>query len=200
MARLVAERRAQAPEPVAPAIVLRPAPAVGGPAFTIARMGDGEGGFVWRVRGERPERWTEQTDFRNNEAVGYLSDRLNRLGIEDELLAMGAEPGDAVAIGAGEHPVIFDFAPQVDTGVTMLGRRGEDVRLDDVRPAERRRRVRDVGYRAARQDAMAGVDRDDDWREIRRRNLTADLEDDFGDDENDGVEVVWTRGNPDGDD
>ena len=37
-------------------------------------------GFV--VRGEKPERWVRQTDFANDEAVGYLADRLARLGVE----------------------------------------------------------------------------------------------------------------------
>ena len=35
------------------------------------------------VRGARPERWVRQTDFDNDEAVGYLADRLARLGVED---------------------------------------------------------------------------------------------------------------------
>ena len=53
----------------------------------------------WRVRGDKPERVVAQTDFNNQEAVGYLADRLNRIGIEEELLKLGASPGDAVAIG-----------------------------------------------------------------------------------------------------
>ena len=43
----------------------------------------GETGEGWRVRGEKPERWVRQTDFGNDEAVGFLADRLNRLGVED---------------------------------------------------------------------------------------------------------------------
>ncbi|MGO7186274.1 Obg family GTPase CgtA, partial [Rhizobium brockwellii] len=49
-----------------------------------------------RVTGDKPTRWVAQTDFNNPEAVGYLSDRLNRLGVEEELLAVGAIAGDAV--------------------------------------------------------------------------------------------------------
>ena len=46
-----------------------------------------DGAFV--VRGARPERWVRQTDFDNDEAVGYLADRLARLGVEEELAKAG---------------------------------------------------------------------------------------------------------------
>lgn len=151
MARLVAARRAAAPPPKPARIVLRPKPVAGGPEFTIARQGDGEGGFVWRVRGDKPERWVRQTDFANAEAVGYLADRFARLGIEDELLAQGAQAGDAVAIGGGEHPVVFDFAPQIEIGAEILARRGDDQRLHTERPSVRRRRELDAAYHEAKE-------------------------------------------------
>ena len=150
MAKLVAERRAAAPKPEPKRIVIRPAPVAGGPAFSIRQQGDGEGGFVWRVRGEKPERWVRQTDFGNGEAVGYLADRFARLGIEDALLAQGARAGDAVAIGEGQHPVVFDFAPQVDIGAELLSRRGEDQRLFSERESVKRRRKLDAEYHAAK--------------------------------------------------
>lgn len=153
MAEIVAARRASLPEAAAPKPVLRPAP-VGRrqqtAEFTIVQKGDGEGGFVWRVRGEKPERWIRQTDFNNAEAVGYLADRLNRLGVEDKLLDLGARQGDAVAIG-GEDAVVFDFAPQVETGAEILSRRGEDVRLEADRPAAQRRKRMDAEYHAAKE-------------------------------------------------
>lgn len=149
MAELVSARRAEAPEQPAKRIVIRPEPVATGPEFSITRQGDGEGGFVWRVRGEKPERWVRQTDFSNAEAVGYLADRFARLGIEEELLALGAQAGDAVAIGA-ENPVVFDFAPQVEIGAEILARRGEDQRLMTERPAVQRRRAKDAEYHAAR--------------------------------------------------
>ena len=100
-------------------------PPVAGPEFAVARQGE-----VWRVRGSKPERWVRQTDFGNDEAVGFLADRLARLGVEERLLELGAKPGDAVAIGAGDDPVVFDFAPGVEAGAeTLLGRRGRDPRL-----------------------------------------------------------------------
>ena len=152
MAALVADRRAHAPKPAPPRVVIRPVADVG-PEFTVARQPDGEGGFVWRVRGAKPERWVRQTDFGNGEAVGYLADRFARLGIEDELLALGAQEGDAVAIGAGDDPVVFDFAPQIEIGAELLAARGEDQRLITRRPAAERRREKDAAYHAARQSA-----------------------------------------------
>ncbi len=47
------------------------------------------------MRGARPERWIRQTNFDNDEAVGYLGDRLARLGVEEELAQAGAVPGCA---------------------------------------------------------------------------------------------------------
>jgi GTP-binding protein len=105
-------------------------------------------GELWQVRGAKPERWVRQTDFSNAEAVGYLADRLNRIGIEDRLLELGAQPGDGVAIG-GANAVIFDFAPQVDIGAEVLSPRGADQRLLEERPAAQRRREKDRAYHAA---------------------------------------------------
>jgi len=124
MARVVADVRAARPAAEQTRIVLRPA-AASGPEFTVRREGQ-----LWRVRGDNPERWVRQTDFANDEAVGFLADRLARLGVEERLLELGAEPGEAVAIG-GEDAVVFDFDPGVSAGAeTLLGRRGQDPRLD----------------------------------------------------------------------
>ena len=141
LAKMVGERPTVEP---APLVVLRPQ-ADDDPDFTITREPDGVGGQVWRVRGAKPERWVRQTDFANGEAVGYLADRLNRLGVEDGLLAAGATAGEAVAIG-GDDAVIFDFAPQVEIGGEILSRRGDDQRLHELRPAVRRRRALDAEY------------------------------------------------------
>lgn len=167
MAEIVEARRRKVTAEEPARSVIRPAP-VGRrqkvEEFTIARKGDGEGGFVWRVRGEKPERWVRQTDFNNAEAVGYLADRLNRLGVEDKLLEIGARPGDAVAIG-GEDPVVFDFAPQIDIGAEILQRRGEDPRLETERASVTRRRQMDADYHAAKQAvdyATEGLEPEDD--------------------------------------
>lgn len=149
LAELVAARRAATLAPTRQRIVLTPPPVAGGAEFTIRQIGDGQGGLLWRVRGTKPERWVAQTDFANGEAVGYLADRLARIGIEDELLARGARAGDGVAIG-GEDAVVFDFAPQVERGAEILNRRGDDARLDTERPSVTRRREADAAYHAAK--------------------------------------------------
>ncbi|SFB99371.1 GTPase ObgE [Streptomyces aidingensis] len=147
LAGIVAEARAAQPRQQATRIVIRPQ-AVDDAGFTVTREGEG----MFRVRGGKPERWVRQTDFTNNEAVGYLADRLNRLGVEDELFRMGAREGDGVAIGPEDNAVVFDWEPSVSTGAEMLGRRGEDHRLDELRPAVQRRRDRE----AERAEAQAG--------------------------------------------
>lgn len=105
--------------------------------FDIAADPKIEGGFV--VTGEKPERWIIQTDFDNDEAVGYLADRLNRLGVEDALHKLGAVPGCAVTIG----PVTFEWEPMTAAGSnpTLTGR-GTDIRLSATNrtsAAERKR-------------------------------------------------------------
>lgn len=115
--------------------VIRPVP-VDDSGFTVAADSDHPGGFV--VRGTRPERWVAQTDFDNDEAVGYLGDRLARLGVEEALLKRGAKPGCAVTIG----DMTFEWEPQTPAGVdvTPTGR-GTDARLehnDRVGAAERK--------------------------------------------------------------
>jgi GTP-binding protein len=125
MAELVAEARSSPDPAVATRIVLRPR-GVDDAEFTVREV-DG----AWHVRGEKPQRWIKQTDFGNDEAVGYLADRLNRLGVEERLLALGAEIGDDVVIGDDDNAVVFEFDPQVQAGAaTRLGRRGQDPRLD----------------------------------------------------------------------
>ena len=152
MAELVEQARAAQPDPEPERIVIRPR-VTSAPAkeFEVKRQGDGNGGFLWRVTGAKPTHWVAQTDFNNPEAVGYLSDRLNRLGVEEELLVQGALAGDAVAIG-GEDAVIFDFAPQIEAGAEILSRRGQDQRLQGERPSATRRREMDREYHKAREE------------------------------------------------
>ncbi|MFE5732451.1 GTPase ObgE [Streptomyces sp. NPDC056528] len=140
LAGIVAEARAAKPKEEATRIVIRPK-AVDDTGFTVTYDETEE---VYRVRGEKPERWVRQTDFNNDEAVGYLADRLNRLGVEDALMKAGARAGDGVAIGAEDNAVVFDWEPSMMAGAEMLGRRGEDHRLEAPRPAAQRRRDREA--------------------------------------------------------
>ena len=86
LSNMVSAYRESQPVVVPRRPVIRPI-AVDESGFSVAS--DGEGGFV--VHGTRPERWVAQTDFNNDEAVGYLGDRLARLGVEDELLRAGRQ-------------------------------------------------------------------------------------------------------------
>jgi GTP-binding protein len=138
MAGIVAARRAAEPVKEPTRIVIRPKALTGGTEFTVKETGEG-----WRVRGEKPERWIRQTDFGNEEAVGFLADRLNRLGVEQKLVELGAVEGDPVLIGDPANAVVFDFKPGIDAGAQMLGRRGEDQRFAEDRPAAGRRRAID---------------------------------------------------------
>jgi GTP-binding protein len=124
MAGLVESARAAAPPAEAAVAVLHPRPADDA-GFTVESESEG-----FRVRGERPERWVRQTDFSNDEAVGYLADRLARLGVEQRLIELGAEPGVTVLIG-GDDAVVFDWEPTLAAGAdSRLGRRGSDIRLE----------------------------------------------------------------------
>ncbi|WP_097986823.1 GTPase ObgE [Streptomyces sp. f150] len=149
LAGIIAEARASKPKEEATRIVIRPK-AVDDAGFTVTA----EGEDLYRVRGEKPERWVRQTDFNNDEAVGYLADRLNRLGVEDALVKAGALAGDGVAIGPEDNAVVFDWEPTMQSGAEMLGRRGEDHRMEAPRPAAQRRRDRE----AERDDAQKEYD------------------------------------------
>lgn len=135
LAEMVRTYRAEHPKAAPKRPVIRPI-AVDESGFSVVPDPDEPGGFL--VRGARPERWVRQTQFDNDEAVGYLADRLARLGVEDELVRQGAEPGASVTIG----DVTFDWEPQIAAGVDIVPTgRGTDVRLeqtDRVSAAERK--------------------------------------------------------------
>ena len=123
MAEVITEARQARPPAEPTRLVIRPAP-VGGQDFEVVRSGDNR----FLVRGEKPRRWILQTDFSNDEAVGYLADRLARLGIEEALAEAGALPGAEVLIGDEDDAVVFDWDPNVPTGAGF-GPRGTDPRL-----------------------------------------------------------------------
>jgi GTP-binding protein len=125
IADVVAAARAAAPPAEPTRQVIRPAPA-GGPEFEI--IAGGGNSFV--VLGEKPSRWVLQTDFGNAEAVGYLADRLARIGVEEALAEAGATAGAEVVIGDGPDAVVFDWDPDIPAGSPRgFGPRGTDRRL-----------------------------------------------------------------------
>ncbi|MGF0117345.1 GTPase ObgE [Promicromonospora sp. Marseille-Q5078] len=142
---LVERARAAAPAPEPARTVLRPRAVDDRGGFTVTARKDHDGVY-YEVRGSKPERWVRQTDFNNDEAVGFLADRLAKLGVEDKLLKAGAVAGDEVRIGDPTNAVVFDWEPTLMTGPELLGVRGTDLRLDEsARPtrAERRREFTD---------------------------------------------------------
>ncbi|MFF2276393.1 GTPase ObgE [Agromyces sp. NPDC058126] len=143
-------RVAAAAEPVPERIVIRPR-AVDEVEFVVRAEG-GSYGTLYRVLGKKPERWVQQTDFANDEAVGFLADRLAKLGVEDELVRAGAVAGSTVVIGKGQG-VVFDWEPTLtSTAELITAPRGADARLDDNRRATRAERK--SGYHE-RMDAKA---------------------------------------------
>ncbi|MBU6214117.1 MAG: GTPase ObgE [Actinomycetales bacterium] len=126
LAELVSQARAV--EPTERPRVKVEARAVDDAGFSVSTETlDGE--VIFRVRGARPERWVRQTDFSNDEAVGYLADRLARLGVEDRLKGLGATAGVEVVIGEGDDAVVFDWQPQLSDDDYHSGPRGTDNRL-----------------------------------------------------------------------
>lgn len=93
------------------------------------------GGYL--VTGRKVERWIAQTDFENEEAVGYLADRLAALGVEEALFKAGASEGATVTIGE----ISFEWQPMTGGDPTMAGR-GFDARLQGTERASAAERKR----------------------------------------------------------
>ncbi|GAA4832862.1 GTPase ObgE [Garicola koreensis] len=181
MAELVNQARAEREVEAAPVpVTVRPKP-INEKGFTITaeeRGVPGEGVVpLWRVRGTKPERWILQTDFSNDEAVGYLADRLQAIGIEDELFRIGAKPGDAVLIGADEDGVVFDWEPTMAAGAEHLsGPRGSDVRFEQHHRPTRGEKKQDQAERRA-----------------ARRTMREEMEEIYRAEDDGEVEVVFTQ-------
>lgn len=125
--------RTQAPAPQ----VIRPK-AVDAPREGFEVLPDPEEPSAFIVNGARIERWIEQTDFENDEAIGYLADRLARAGVEDALFKAGAKEGATVTIAG----ISFEWEPMSGGGDPTLAGRGRDARLERttrISAAERKR-------------------------------------------------------------
>lgn len=162
MAGLVTEARERVPEPepAAPVEVPRRHRRKGEHAEFTVRREERNLEPLFRIRGEKPERWVAQTDFQNDEAVGYLADRLQRVGVEDALFKAGATPGDAVVIGDDASGVLFDWEPTLSAGAELLaGPRGTDLRLDErTRATRAEKRAEQDQRRAARAATRAEME------------------------------------------
>ena len=155
LAALVAAARAAGPALEPARTVLRPK-AVDEVGFTVTRHGEGDEVF-FQIRGVKPERWVRQTDFTNEEAVGYLADRLATFGIEEELFRVGAVPGAEVVIGPVEGGVIFDWEPTLMAGAELLGGRGTDIRIAEHEHLPRQTRSEKRAMHLGRMDAKAAA-------------------------------------------
>lgn len=143
LGRMVNEFRESLPAPseVRPVLRPQPKPARGEKNYTVSKtVIDGAPGY--QIRGEQVERWVKQTDFTNDEAVGYLADRLANAGVEDDLVKAGAQAGGSVIIGDPESGVVFDWEPTLKAGAELLGARGTDSRLyESTRRSNQQRRI-----------------------------------------------------------
>jgi GTP-binding protein len=152
MATVVSDARKALGTPEPTRTVLRPT-AIDDAGFTVQHENTSDG-EIYRVRGIKPERWVRQTDFTNDEAVGYLADRLARLGVEETLVKKGAVAGAVVVIG-GADGVMFDWEPSLLAGaVAPAAPRGSDLRLEEpARPTRDAKREIYEAMRVARREA-----------------------------------------------
>jgi GTP-binding protein len=157
LAELVEKHRVElAAIPVAPRIVLRPR--AQNDAGFVVRVEGGSGGNVYRVVGGKPERWVAQTNFSNEEAIGYLAERLAKGGVEDALFKAGAVGGSTVIIG----PVEFDWEPTLTSPAELIAApRGTDPRLlQNDRPTSKTRRQEYLDRMDAKAEARAELERE----------------------------------------
>jgi len=126
MAELVKTHRADVAANEEPNVIVIKPKSVDDSGFEVIATEEG-----YLVKGLRPQRWVRQTDFSNEEAVGFLADRLARLGVETELIKLGAKPGATVMIGEEGDEVVFDWQPSIHAGdEAAAAPRGTDRRLE----------------------------------------------------------------------
>ncbi len=165
LGEIVEKHRAEqaAAEPAIERVVIRPRGSK--KEFTI-RVEGGTYGNVYRILGEKPVRWVQQTDFQNEEAVGYLADRLEKLGVEDELFRLGAVQGSTVVIGEGDS-IVFDWEPTMTSAAELMtAPRGTDPRLA---PNSRRTTSERREHYYERMDAKAAARAEAEERRLATR-------------------------------
>lgn len=171
LGELVAQARADLPEPAPARIVLAPK-AVDDAGFTVApEQIDGE--TAYRVLGPKPERWVRQTNFGNDEAVGYLGDRLATLGVEDGLARAGAVAGDTIVIGRGDDAVVFDWEPTLIGGAEHIGSRADLGFEESLRPTRTEKKGLQRQRTDERRDRIAAMEqerREGHWSDPSRED------------------------------
>jgi GTP-binding protein len=132
-----------------------------GDAGFVVKVEGGSDGNVYRVVGGKPERWVAQTNFTNEEAIGFLADRLAKGGVEDALFKAGAVAGSTVIIGPGRG-VVFDWEPTLTSTAELLSApRGTDPRLvQNDRPTSKTRRQHYLERMDAKAEARAELIRE----------------------------------------
>ncbi|MDN4482471.1 GTPase ObgE [Demequina lignilytica] len=175
LAAMVSEERAKAPVLEAAPIVLRPR-AVDESGFTVTHVRDGAEDY-YQVRGTKVERWVKQTNFANDEAVGYLADRLAKAGVEEALFKAGATPGCEVVIGPRQGGIVFDWEPTMMAGAELLGQRGSDLRIEQHERTQRATRAEKREQFKEKMDARAAA-REELWTERDAGHWTDPAEDD----------------------
>jgi GTP-binding protein len=123
MADLVRAVRDSAPPPAPDPD--RPAPRA--PSTRPASRSRREATCTWSAA-RSPSAGCARPTSANDEAVGYLADRLARLGVEDALREAGAQPGDTVVVGDGDDAVVFDWEPSLTAGAERLAGRAAATR------------------------------------------------------------------------
>lgn len=120
----------------------------------VVRKESISGEDVFRIIGSKPERWVAQTHFGNTEAVGFLAERLAKIGVEDELVRQGAKRGSTVIIGEG-NGVVFDWDPLIDSVAELA----EGLGMSDSGPRRTNQTRRDEYYAMMDQRAQGREER-----------------------------------------
>lgn len=95
---------------------------------------------AWRVSGGAIERMVIQTDWDNDEAVAYLQHRLDRIGLDDQLIKAGAVDGDEVRIlgfafafeGSASAPAPDSYAEDDPCALDEPAASDEDAKIDST--------------------------------------------------------------------
>ena len=82
------------------------------------------GGGVWEASGVNLERAVVQTDWDNEEAVGYLQHRFDRMGFDALLAKSGVRAGDEVRVL--DFAFTYEGAPSEDDFAELDGEAAED--------------------------------------------------------------------------